>query len=114
MNAGKEHYLELNQTTLPQKNTAKRSFSDVKCPHVFVGKLRSKGQGVSSVYTGTDTKLLENTILSSWRSRSMSLGPADIKYYHTIDVKFFFLTLSKRRGKSGLRPLLPETLEGSL
>lgn len=82
--------------------------------HMYSSATKVKGQGVGSAYTEL-IKLLEKYYPEQLAITINEFSPADISHYHTIDLKFFFSTFSKRRGKKvGYVHFLPETLEGSL
>ncbi len=66
--------------------------------HMYSSATKVKGQGVGSAYTEL-IKLLEKYYPEQLAITINEFSPADISHYHTIDLKFFFSTFSKRRGK---------------
>lgn len=73
-----------------------------------------KGQGVGSAYLEL-IKMLKKHFPDEFDITINNHRPSDITHYHTINLRYYFSTFSKKRGKRiGYVHFLPETLEGSL
>lgn len=73
-----------------------------------------KGQGVGSAYLEL-IKMLKKHFPDEFDITINNHQPSDITHYHTINLRYYFSTFSKKRGKRiGYVHFLPETLEGSL
>ncbi|MFN1208574.1 glycosyltransferase, partial [Enterococcus lactis] len=73
-----------------------------------------KGQGVGSAYLEL-IKLMEKRFSDEFDIEINDPKKSDITHYHTINLRYYFSTFQKKRGRRiGYVHFLPETLEGSL
>ncbi|MBV0914992.1 glycosyltransferase family 4 protein [Apilactobacillus sp. HBW1] len=73
-----------------------------------------KGQGVGSAYLEL-IKLMEKRFSDEFVIEINDPKKSDITHYHTINLRYYFSTFQKKRGRRiGYVHFLPETLEGSL